>query len=50
MTLHQYERKFYDELIDNWCGGSWKEYTRQCYAEYMENLDEQKIAEWENRL
>lgn len=49
MTLHQYEEKFHDELIDNWRGGSWKDYVSQCYEEYMESIDEQKITDWENK-
>jgi hypothetical protein len=49
MTLFQYERKFYDELIDNWRGGSWKEYVKECYREYMDSIEEAKIAEWESR-
>lgn len=47
MTLLQYERKFYDELIDNWHGGSWSKYVNECYQKYMDSVDEQKIAEWE---
>lgn len=49
MTLQQYEEKFHDELIDNWRGGSWSEYVRKCYAEYMESVEEQKITDWEDR-
>lgn len=48
MTLKDYEEKFHAQLIDNWRGGSWSEYVRDCYHEYMDSLDEAKIAEWEN--
>lgn len=50
MTLHQYEEKFLAQLIDNWNGINWDEYVRDCYREYMDSIDEEKIAEWENRL
>lgn len=49
MTLQQYEEKFHAQLIDNWRGGSWSKYIRERYQKYMDNMDEQKITEWENR-
>lgn len=49
MTLKDYELKFYDELVDNYDGSvRWPYYVRACYKLYMDNKDEQKIAEWED--
>lgn len=48
MTLQQYEVKYLDQLIDNWNGINWHDYVRNCYREYMDSVEEQKITEWEN--
>lgn len=50
MTLQQYEEKFLGDLIDNSPGTNWNDYVRSCYREYMDSVDEAKIAGWENRL
>lgn len=50
MTLQQYEEKFLGELIDNYPGINWNDYVRSCYREYMNSVDEAKIAEWESKL
>ncbi|AGN34352.1 hypothetical protein VPSG_00033 [Vibrio phage pYD38-B] len=50
MTLQDYEERFLGELIENWPGIDWDKYVRQCHEEYMDSIDEAKIAEWENSL
>lgn len=50
MTLQDYEERYLDELIDNWPGTDWDKHVRACYREYMDSIDEAKIAEWENGL
>ena len=47
MSQQDYEEKFLDQLIDNWNGISWDDYVRACYREYMDSIDEAKIAGWE---
>lgn len=50
MTLQKYEVKYLDQLIDNYQGGGWSKYVRECHREYMDSIDEAKITEWENTL
>lgn len=50
MTLHQYEERFLDQLIDNWSGIDWDKYVKTCYDEYMNSVAEQELDMELNRL
>lgn len=47
MTLWDYEHEFIGQLVDNWKGGDWDSYVKECYERFMASGDEKRIEKLE---